>query len=77
MGRVVSSHVIPRPHEDVEGLIHSSEPRSQPEQGGFEALTVAELRRRVRAISGTGLSGRDISRASKAELLTVLRRQTT
>ncbi|MAE71977.1 MAG: hypothetical protein CME06_16110 [Gemmatimonadetes bacterium] len=73
VGTVVSSHVIPRPHEDVEKIIYPELRHNPAPDGELDSLTVAELRRRVRAIPDSGLSGRDISRASKDQLIAVLR----
>jgi len=74
VGIVVSSHVIPRPHEEVEPLIYPREQPDPPAVEHLDSLTVAELRRRARALPDCGLSGRDISRAGKEKLIELLRR---
>ncbi len=79
VGTVFSSHVIPSPHEDMAELLLVSEGggRDEAKPSDFESMTVAELRRRVRALETSGLSGRDISRASKDALIEMLRRATS
>ncbi len=71
VGTVLSSHVIPRPHEELNRIIA---PRPVAAGPDLQSLTVVELRRRLRAHAGSGMSGRQISRASKSELLAALRR---
>lgn len=86
VGRVVATHVIPRPADDVwtrlVGLAApAARPRStermpasgEPASGDLRALTVRELRARVRALGDAAMSGRAVARASKDELLAVLR----
>jgi microcompartment protein CcmL/EutN len=71
VGTVLSSHVIPRPHEELEKIIR---PGPVAPGGDLQGKTVVDLRRQLRAHPGSGLSGREISRASKRELLEALRR---
>ena len=86
VGHLVSSHVIPRPDPGVwqiigvrHGVGAAGRASDQAQQRGtgadeLEALPVRELRRRARATAGISLTGREISRASKQELLAALRR---
>lgn len=77
VGAVFSSHVIPRPHADVEKMTYSlvEPPVEAPQEtgGDLEAMTVAELRRMARMKSEIGASGREISRASKRDLINMIR----
>lgn len=76
VGTVFSSHVIPRPHADVEKMTYAfaEEVAEAPaESGDLDALTVAELRRMARIKPEIGVSGREISRASKRDLIAMIR----
>lgn len=89
IGRVVATHVIPRPAPDVwrhlVGVVPgealpppraaSAPKRSQPAAAGpdYEAQTVRELRDLARDRDDDRLSGRAVSKASKAELVAFLR----
>jgi ethanolamine utilization protein EutM len=104
VGELVSAHVIPRPDDEVEILIHPqvtqqehtrrptpavrkeperlppAEETSEPAPGPLsderdeylvelEAMTVHELRRYARGVSGLSIHGREISRANKQEIV--------
>lgn len=77
VGAVFSSHVIPRPHADVERMTYSTAeeeaPAPPPDTGDLDALTVAELRRMARLRPDIGATGREISRASKRDLIAMIR----
>lgn len=86
VGEVVSVHVIPRPAEEVARLLvgdavpeaATRTPAVPPvgatsAAGGLEALTVRELRELARRRPGFPLRGRAISRATKDQLLALLR----
>ena len=73
IGRLISKHVIPRPHEDCEIMIFPPvEPIGDEHAVDLEKLTVKELRALARNTPGIGLSGREISSANKKTLLEIL-----
>ena len=78
VGRVAASHVIPRPAEGVWRLLAgpaaaprpaASGPGRDAPDAGYGDLTVRELRARARDRDDPRLQGRDIARATKAELV--------
>ena len=83
LGKVVSKHVIPRPSDDVYAVfVERSAPRpkappipgsAQTSADDFEDRTVKELREMAREIDDFPLRGREISRATKDELVALLR----
>ena len=79
VGRVAARHVIPRPAPDVWRLLGSSaappRPAAAPATGGedYADRTVRELRALARDRDDPALQGRDISRATKDELVAFLR----
>ena len=82
IGRVVSSHVIPRPAADVRAAFGMGEAPAMASAPSaktgytridYDAMTVAELRRIARGRADENFSGRTISRASKGDLVTFLR----
>ena len=83
VGRVVSKHVIPRPAPETAAVFldaPSPRPDSAPIPGAgpsasdLEGMTVRDLRELARDRSGFPLSGREISRATKDELIALLAR---
>lgn len=80
VGAVVAKHVIPRPAEDtVAVFLEEPSPRASASSvpGGagapaLEAMTVRELRELAREQADFPLSGREISRATKDELIALL-----
>jgi ethanolamine utilization protein EutM len=80
IGSVVSKHVIPRPAPEVQAVFLEQpppRPKAAPIPGGsaapdLEAMTVRELRELAREHEGFPLSGREISRATKDELIALL-----
>ena len=82
VGELISTHVIPRPHNEVEDLMLYPGVLSlideaivtetvAPVQGQIELekMTVKELRSLARKTKGFPLSGRDISKAGKERLI--------
>ena len=81
VGKVVSAHIIPRPHGDVRDMqaldaeaapsvLGDSNPASA--QNAYEHLTVSELRGLAREVPGFPLQGREIARARKQQLVALL-----
>lgn len=84
VGQLIGTHVIPRPHTetykilDVGGVADTAQdvsPVRLPQAEELESMAVRELRELARQIPGLGISGRDISRANKQQLLDELRLQ--
>ena len=82
VGHLVSSHVIPRPHEQlsaIEGDDGDAAPPTAPMVGGrpdlavLERMKVVELRGVARQIRDFPIRGRDVARASRDELLAAFR----
>ena len=86
VGKIVATHVIPRPADDIyEVFVERSTPRPSappipgtaaapsPSSDDLEDRTVKELREMARAIEDFPLRGREISRATKDELVALLR----
>ncbi|MEB3101603.1 BMC domain-containing protein [Ferviditalea candida] len=82
-GELLHSHVIPRPDREVPMLIRqfrNSAPEGKDEKRAGEkqepshlqAYSVTELRRLARGFAGFPLAGREISRANKQQLLSLL-----
>ena len=79
VGELISSHVIPHPHEELVGLLNAA---PQPLATGpnpvtvsvtdLEALPVTRLRQLARQTPGIKIKGRQISRANKQELIAAL-----
>lgn len=81
IGAVVSKHVIPRPADETAALfLDAPTPRPRatvvpgPPPSALEEMTVRELRDLARDRAGFPLSGREISRATKDELVALLAR---
>lgn len=75
VGEVVSVHVIARPHDEVvsivEGVLAGNRKKSKKKE--LEDMTVQELRTLARDTEDLVISGRDISKANKDELIEALR----
>lgn len=85
LGKVVSVHVIPRPAEDVRRLLLEDDLPAPAGSGGgnpsaavagaegdLEEMTVRELRDLARQHADFPMRGREISRASKEQLIELL-----
>lgn len=81
IGKVVSVHVIPRPSDDLRALLALDGPRApagdpsgaKAPDGDLEAMTVRDLREVAREQEDFPLKGREISRATKEQLIELLR----
>ena len=83
VGHLVSSHVIPRPHEQlavIEGDDEPAGPAPRPPMAGgrydiaaLERMKVVQLRGIARQIPGFPIRGRDVARAGRDELLAAFR----
>lgn len=84
VGKVLSVHVIPRPSDEVRRLLIGDGGSSLPAPGGtsregeaggvpLEEMTVRELRDIARQQEDFPLKGREISRATREQLLDLLR----
>lgn len=86
VGELLSTHIIPRPHDEVEDLLlytdingapytppppRTRKPEAKP---SLEGMTVKELRSLARKTEGFPLSGREISIAGKQQLLRALQK---
>ncbi len=80
VGRLVSVHVIPQPHSQLDILRgEQPEPDRSPESadtlaGKLESMKVVELRKLAREIENFPLKGRAIARAGREALLEGFRR---
>jgi ethanolamine utilization protein EutM len=73
VGQLVSTHVIPRPHEEAEKMIYDAAEKARLEgKVDLSVLTVAELRERAAAIPDFPLSKPKIVQSSKSTLLKLL-----
>jgi len=73
VGRLVSTHIIPRPHYETEELVFPSIiPPGDDNPIDFSRMTVKELRLIARRTPDAGLSGRQISSANRETLVNVL-----
>ncbi len=79
VGEVVSVHVIPRPAADVRAMQHLDAPPARaakaanPPPKDLDGLTVRQLRTLARAAPDFPLQGREIARATRQQLLDLLR----
>lgn len=76
VGELVSAHVIPRLHGEVEAIVPkrtipaenpASESSDMPPE--LDRMSVAELRHYARALTDLGMTGREISKANREALL--------
>ena len=83
ISEVVSHHVIPGPHPDLQALLEGPsapgsdpdpEQSTKPSESELEATSVARLRQLVRQTPGVRLRGRQVSRANKETLIAELQR---
>ena len=86
VGQLVSSHVIPRPQDEIEPILQGikapppSPPSAPPapvaatDVDDLEGMTVPQLRRLARKTPGLGIAGRQISKANRHVLIEELRK---
>jgi microcompartment protein CcmL/EutN len=85
VGELVSLHVIPRPHVEIEDFLPSPSPNSIEKKlvinkeldemlKGLNRKSVSELRKAARQLNGITISGRQISKANKQLLLDEIKR---
>ena len=74
VGQLVSRHVIPNPHDDLVDAfeLNGAKPPSLPHNPDVSGLSVAELRRLARQTPGLSIRGREISRATRQQLVQAL-----
>lgn len=79
VGQLVSTHVIPRPHDDLGLAVEDDEApsvtvsRDRVDYSNLEQMKVVELRSLARRMAGFPLKGRDVARAGRDELLAAFR----
>ena len=81
VGELVTVHIIPKPDAQVESLLPPLEwmymppwKKANAHRLDIDALTVPELRRLARELPGVKLGGREISKASREQLVAELKR---
>ena len=73
VGRLISTHIIPRPHEDTEEMVFPEFiPPGDDYPVDISSLTVKELRALARNTPNIELTGRGISKANRKILLQML-----
>ena len=72
VGTLVAHHVIPNPHEDLVRVFGLSQDTA--DDSDLENLSVQRLRQIARETPGLSIQGREISRATRDQLLSELRR---
>ncbi|MBL8983459.1 MAG: BMC domain-containing protein [Gemmatimonadetes bacterium] len=79
VGQLVSTHVIPRPHDDLGLVVEDDEvapgtvSRERLDMAELEQMKVVELRTLARRVATFPLKGRDVARAGRDELLAAFR----
>lgn len=79
VGQLVSTHVIPRPHDDLGLVVEDDEvapgtvSRERLDMAQLEQMKVVELRTLARRVATFPLKGRDVARAGRDELLAAFR----
>lgn len=81
VGELVSVHVIPRPHPELDGMAGSARPGSLqssaagPVQSSHDLarMKVVELRRAARRVENFPIRGRSLARAGREEILAAFR----
>lgn len=83
VGELVSVHVIPRPHEDLEVLLPQPVPTvnetilpADYSEEDLGKLSVEELRVIARGLTNIAIQGRQISRANKEQLISEITKAT-
>jgi microcompartment protein CcmL/EutN len=73
VGKLVSQHIIPRPHEDTEDIVFALTTASDEKPlEDFSQMPVKELRALARKTPNIALSGREISLANREKLISAL-----
>ena len=72
VGQLISSHIIPNPDGTVRTLLQLHKTNVAVPKG-HESLTVQQLRAVARGIADFPMTGREIARAKKGELLALLK----
>ena len=71
VGQLIASHIIPNPDGAVRTLLQLHKTNAGP--AGHQAMTVQQLRAVARGIAEFPMTGREIARAKKGELLALLK----
>ena len=73
VGQLVSRHVIPNPHDDLVDVfeLNGQQPRP-PDNPEVGRLSVVQLRRLARQTPGLSIKGREISCATREQLIQAL-----
>lgn len=79
VGELVSVHVIPRPHKEVDSIVQTTtKPPSslitKTKITNLDDLSVTELRKIARKTGGISFKGREISKANKNRLIKELKK---
>jgi len=81
VGTLVSSHIIPRPHEETAEMVFPETETAVPQKivtskksTDFSKLPVRELRKLARSTENIGLSGREISSSNREALVKALKK---
>lgn len=73
VGQLVSRHVIPNPHDDlVDAFELNGQQPASPDNPDVSGLSVVQLRRLARQTSDLSIRGREISRATREQLIQAL-----
>ena len=73
VGELISTHIIPRPHDETEDMVFPHEPvPSEDSPLDFSGMKVSELRQLARKLPSSAMSGREISIAKREKLIDVL-----
>jgi len=73
VGELISTHIIPRPHDDTEDMVFPETiPPGDDNPVDFSGFTVRELRKLARITPDIGMSGREISSANRDMLIKAL-----
>ncbi len=73
VGQLVSQHVIPNPHDDLVDVFELDGPKPpSPKDSDLGGLSVVKLRRLARLTPDLSIKGREISRASRQQLIQAL-----
>ncbi len=82
VGELVSVHIIPKPDEQLDDILPGMEWKwvppwkksADPRTLNLDDLTVPELRKLARDVKGVTLSGREISKAGREQLVAELKK---